>query len=135
MIGIVVVSHSRPLAEAAVDLAREMAPEGPRVAIAAGIGDGFGTDAQAIASAIEEVDSPDGVLVLLDLGSAILSAEMALEFLDHDLTTRVKLSAAPLVEGLIIAMVAGQTGLPCDAVEREAAQGLLPKQAQLGSQE
>ncbi|MDO4783604.1 MAG: dihydroxyacetone kinase phosphoryl donor subunit DhaM [Propionibacteriaceae bacterium] len=132
MIGIVVVSHSRPLAEAAVDLAREMAPEGPQVAVAAGIGDGFGTDAQAIAAAIEEVDSPDGVLVLLDLGSAILSAEMALEFIGEELASRVKVSAAPLVEGLVIAMVAGQTGLGLDQVEAEAAQGLLPKQVQLG---
>lgn len=131
MIGIVVVSHSRPLAEAAVALASEMAADGPAVAIAAGIGDGFGTDAQAIAEAIEQVDTPDGVLVLLDLGSAILSTEMALEFLDPDLVSRVKVSPAPLVEGLIIAMVAGKAGLPLDVVESEAAQGLLPKQTQL----
>lgn len=131
MIGIVVVSHSRPLAEAAVALASEMASDGPAIAVAAGVEGGFGTDAQAIASAIEQVDSPDGVLVLLDLGSAILSTEMAVEFLDPDLASRVKISPAPLVEGLIIAMVAGKTGLPLDAVESEAAQGLLPKQMQL----
>lgn len=131
MIGIVVVSHSRPLAEAAVALASEMAQTRPKTAIAAGVAGGFGTDAQAIASAIEEVDSPDGVLVLLDLGSAILSTEMALEFLDPEVAARVKVSAAPLVEGLIIAMVGGGTGLPLDIVEGEAAQGLLPKQMQL----
>lgn len=132
MIGIVVVSHSRALAEAAVELALEMAADGPSVAIAAGVEGGFGTDAQAIADAIELVDGPDGVLVLLDLGSAILSAEMALEFIDPEVAGRVKVSPAPLVEGLIIAMVAGKAGMSLAMVEAEAAQGLLPKQSLLG---
>ncbi|PID96680.1 MAG: phosphoenolpyruvate--protein phosphotransferase, partial [Actinomycetales bacterium] len=84
MISIVVVSHSRELAEAAVALAREVATDGPQVAIAAGMPDGgFGTDATAIAKAINEVANDEGVLVLLDLGSAILSAQMSLEFLDE----------------------------------------------------
>lgn len=132
MIGIVVVSHSRALAEAAVELATEMAADGPSVAIAAGVEGGFGTDAMAISEAIQAVDGPDGVLVLLDLGSAILSTEMAIEFLDPEVVERVKVSAAPLVEGLIIAMVAGKAGLPLTLVEAEAAQGLLPKITQLG---
>ena len=78
MIGIVVVSHSRALADAAVGLAREMvdADTGPNVVVAAGLDEStFGTDATAVSAGIEEVDSPDGVLVLLDLGSAVLSAE------------------------------------------------------------
>ena len=84
VIGVVVVSHSRDLAEAAVALAREMVPpDAPlQVAVAAGVADGgFGTDATAVAAAIEAVDGPDGVLVLLDLGSAVLSAELAVELL------------------------------------------------------
>ncbi|MFM9709873.1 PTS-dependent dihydroxyacetone kinase phosphotransferase subunit DhaM, partial [Streptomyces galilaeus] len=76
------VSHSRPLAEAAVDLALRMGGDDPpAVRVAAGGPDGdLGTDATAIAAALDEVDSGDGVLVLMDLGSALLSAEMALEF-------------------------------------------------------
>ncbi|MCT1458746.1 dihydroxyacetone kinase phosphoryl donor subunit DhaM [Aestuariimicrobium sp. p3-SID1156] len=133
MIGIVVVSHSRPLAEAAVALAREMTPESPPIAVAAGVEDGtaFGTDAMAISEAITEVDSAEGVLVLLDLGSAILSAEMALEFLDPEVAERVLLSPAPLVEGVVAAVVTAASGAPLAAVAREAAAGAEAKQAQL----
>src|SRR5215210_3765595 len=103
MIGIVVVSHSLALAEAAVALADEMVHgNGPVVAVAAGAGSGFGTDATEVRRAMEKAASPDGVLVLMDLGSAVLSAELALELgapPDHD----VRLSAAPVVEGLVAA--------------------------------
>ena len=88
MIGIVVVSHSRALAEAAVELASALVPDGsgPEIAVAAGLDDGtLGTDAAAISIAIQRVDSDDGVLVLLDLGSAVMSTELAVEFLDPDL--------------------------------------------------
>ena len=138
MIGIVVVSHSRALADAAVALATEMveAGAGPSLAVAAGLdATTFGTDATAVSAAIEEVDSPDGVLVLLDLGSAVLSAEMALEFLDPDLAGRVRLSSAPLVEGLVAAVVLAATGADLDAVAEEAASGLLAKQEHLGGGE
>jgi phosphocarrier protein FPr len=135
VIGIVVVSHSRALADAAVGLATEMVEESrrPPVRVAAGLGETtFGTDAGAVAAAIEEVDGPEGVLVLLDLGSAVLSAEMALEFLDPDTVQRVTVSSAPLVEGLVAAMVTASTGAPLDAVVEEARQGLLAKQDHLG---
>ncbi|MGQ1839289.1 phosphoenolpyruvate--protein phosphotransferase [Kocuria turfanensis] len=132
MIGIVVVSHSRALAEAAVELACEMVDERPPIALAAGAGDGFGTDAAAVAEAITAVDSPDGVLVLLDLGSAVLSAEMAQEFVPPDVAERVRLSPAPLVEGLVAAVVTAATGAPLDAVLEEAGRGLAAKQDHLG---
>jgi phosphoenolpyruvate-protein phosphotransferase/dihydroxyacetone kinase phosphotransfer subunit len=135
VISIVVVSHSRALADAAVGLAREMvdADAGPKVVVAAGLDETtFGTDATAVSAAIEEVDSPDGVLVLLDLGSALLSAEMALEFVDPDVAGRVRLSSAPLVEGLVAAVVLAATGADLGAVAAEAEQGLLAKQTHLG---
>jgi multiphosphoryl transfer protein len=134
VIGIVVVSHSRSLAEAAVALARQMVPEDSplRVAVAAGMAGGvLGTDATAVAAAIEEVDGPDGVLVLLDLGSAVLSAEMAVELLPPDPGRRVRLSAAPLVEGLVAAVVLAATGAGIDTVVAEAERGLVAKQAHL----
>lgn len=131
MIGIVVVSHSRPLAEAAVTLATQMAT-GPEIAVAAGLeGGGFGTDAAAISLAIQRVDSDDGVLVLLDLGSALMSTELALEFLDADLADRVRISSAPLVEGLLSAVVAASTGADLDAVAEDAAHALDAKRAHL----
>ena len=136
MIGIVVVSHSRALADAAVGLAREMvdATAAPAIAVAAGLDETtFGTDATAVSAAIEQVDSTDGVLVLLDLGSAVLSGEMALEFLDPDVAGRVRLSSAPLVEGLVAAVVLASTGADLDAVAAEAESGLLAKQSHLDS--
>ncbi len=127
MIGIVVVSHSLALAEAAVALADEMVHgDGPVVAVAAGAGGGFGTDATEVRRAMEKAASPDGVLVLMDLGSAVLSAELALELgapADHD----VRLSAAPLVEGLVAAVVRAAGGADLDTVAREAEAALVPK--------
>ena len=135
MIGLVVVSHSRALAREAVALASEMVAEvdRPAIGIAAGLDEtAFGTDAEAISEAIEAADSGEGVLVLLDLGSAILSAEMALEFVDPALAARVVISPAPLVEGLVAAVVTAATGAPLARVAAEAANGLLAKQEHLG---
>ncbi|MGW1341823.1 phosphoenolpyruvate--protein phosphotransferase [Kribbella sp. NPDC002412] len=135
MIGIVVVSHSHALATAAVGLAAEMVAEDnrPVIAVAAGLDEKtFGTDAMAVSEAITAADSPDGVLVLLDLGSAVLSAELALEFVDPSLAERVQLSSAPLVEGLVAAVVTASTGASLDAVVAEANRGLLAKQEHLG---
>ncbi|QNG37736.1 dihydroxyacetone kinase [Geodermatophilaceae bacterium NBWT11] len=132
-VGIVVVSHSRALADAAVELARQMLP-GRELAIevAAGMDDGsLGTDAMAVATAITAADTGDGVVVLMDLGSAVLSAETAMEFLDEDVRERVTLSAAPLVEGLVGAVVVAAGGAGRDQVAAEAARGLAPKEAQL----
>jgi dihydroxyacetone kinase phosphotransfer subunit len=133
-VGIVVVSHSRALAEAAVALAREMlAGQEVRVQVAAGLDDGaFGTDAVAIAEAVTAADSGDGVVVLMDLGSAVLSAELALEFLDEPTRDRVLLCPAPLVEGLIGAAVTAGGGAGRAEVAAEALTGLAAKQNHLG---
>jgi dihydroxyacetone kinase phosphotransfer subunit len=139
VIGIVVVSHSRALADAAVALAREMVPDPskqPTISVAAGLDETtFGTDATAVSAAIEEADSPDGVLVMMDLGSAVLSADMAKEFLDPDVAERVRLSSAPFVEGLLAAVVTASTGASMDSVVREADAALLPKAQQVGDDE
>jgi len=127
MIGIVVVSHSVALAEAAIELADEMVHgEGPVVAVAAGAAGGFGTDATEVRRAMEKAASPDGVLVLMDLGSAVLSAELALELGPPD-GIAVRLSAAPMVEGLVAAVVRAAGGADLDTVAREAEAALLPK--------
>lgn len=132
MLGIVVVSHSPALARAAVDLALEMVDAPPPIAIAAGAGEGvIGTDAARVAEAIEEVSSADGVLVFMDLGSAVLSATMALEFLTAK--TDVRLSDAPFVEGIIAGIVLAAAGAGIDEVEREAHGALAAKAGQLGS--
>jgi phosphoenolpyruvate---glycerone phosphotransferase subunit DhaM len=133
-VGLVVVSHSRALAEAAVTLARQMLPSAEvAVEVAAGTDDGgLGTDAVAVSAAITAADSGDGVVVLMDLGSAVMSAETALELLDDDVRERVVLSSAPLVEGLVGAVVVAAGGADRDRVAAEALRGLAPKQAHLG---
>ena len=133
-VGLVVVSHSRPLADAAVALARQMLPgRDLAIEIAAGTEDGgLGTDAVAVSAAITAADSGAGVVVLMDLGSAVLSAETALELLDDEVRDRVLLSPAPLVEGLVGAVVVAAGGADRDRVAAEALLGLAPKQAHLG---
>jgi phosphocarrier protein FPr len=134
VVGLVVVSHSRLLARAAVALAREMAGPEVRIEEAAGLDETtFGTDAVAVAAAIEAADdgSGGGVVVLMDLGSAVLSTELALELLDDDLRGRVELSSGPLVEGLVIAAVTAGNGLGRDQVAADSAAALTPKQLHL----
>ena len=135
MVGIVLVSHSRPLADALVPLIREMASEEVRIAVAAGIDadDGFGTDAMAILEAIQEADSGDGVLVLGDVGSALLSTDMALEFLTAEERQRTCLSAAPFVEGALSAAVQASMGSPLGVVLAEAEKALQQKQQHVAS--
>lgn len=137
-VGLVVVSHSRSLAEAAVALAAEMLQgRALKIEIAAGLDDTtFGTDAVAIAEAVERADGPDGVVVLLDLGSAVLSAELALEMLsDPSVRDRVLLSPAPLVEGLVVAAVAAAGGASRAEVAAEAGDALLAKSEHLTAPE
>ena len=135
MIGIVVVSHSRALADAVVELATQMTPDGgPTIAVAAGADGGLGTDATAVAEALTEAASPDGVLVLMDLGSAVMSAELAIELAELD-GTEVRLSPAPLVEGLVAAVVRAAGGADLATVAREAEAALTPKRSALGEPE
>jgi phosphocarrier protein FPr len=112
-----------------------MVPESkrPRVEVAAGLDETtLGTDAQAVADAIAQADSGDGVVVLTDLGSALLSAELALELAPAELAARAELAAAPLVEGLVAAVVTAAGGGDRATVAREAESGLAAKLDHLG---
>ncbi|WP_413739997.1 dihydroxyacetone kinase phosphoryl donor subunit DhaM [Sodalis sp. RH14] len=135
MVNIVVVSHSLLLAQGVAELAEQMIQGGCRLVIAAGVDDGdhpIGTDAVKVMDAIESADDPSGVLVLMDLGSALLSAETALELLDPALAQRVTLCAAPLVEGTLAAVVAASAGGSLAQVKAEALGALAAKARQLG---
>jgi phosphocarrier protein FPr len=138
MVGIVIVSHSKKLASGVQELGQQMVRGAnlPRFAIAAGIDDPenpFGTDAMQIYQAIESVYSEAGVVVLMDLGSAVLSAEMAWEFLSPEQQAHVKLCEAPLVEGAIAAIVQAANGADIEQVLSEARGALAAKTAQLSS--
>ncbi|HCI79949.1 MAG TPA: phosphoenolpyruvate--protein phosphotransferase, partial [Ktedonobacter sp.] len=126
-VGLVIVSHSAQLAQGVVALAQQMTKGAVPMAAAGGADDGegndiLGTSAERIASAIQSVDSPDGVLVLLDLGSAILSTEFALELLDDEQRAHVHLSYAPLTEGGITAAIEASMGRDVTAVQQAAEQ-------------
>jgi len=130
MVSLVIVSHSAKLAEGVAELARGMA--GPEVRLAATGGmdlpdHPLGTDAELILRAIQQVYSDEGVVVLMDLGSAVLSTEMALEMLAPGQREHVFLSEAPLVEGAVAAAVQARLGSPAAQVLAEARGALAAK--------
>jgi multiphosphoryl transfer protein len=134
MVGLVLVSHSRPLAEAVADLVRRAVKSELRLTFSGGVCEDrveLGTDAIEIREAINTVYSDDGVLVLMDMGSAILSAETAKELLSLEQQEKVRLTSAPLVEGGVAAAVQTQLGASLDEVAKAALQSLLPKQDQV----
>jgi phosphoenolpyruvate---glycerone phosphotransferase subunit DhaM len=122
-VGLVVVSHSARIAEGVVELAGQMAKT-VRIQAAGGDADGgIGTDATLIAEAIAAADEGDGVLLLVDLGSAVLSAQLAIdELVDEEVRGRVRIAEAPVVEGAVVAAIQASTGSSLDEVD-EAARG------------
>jgi phosphoenolpyruvate-protein phosphotransferase/dihydroxyacetone kinase phosphotransfer subunit len=137
VVGLVLVSHSATLAEGVAELARGMGAEVP-IELAGGIeapAPALGTDVARVVEAIERADQGDGVLVLMDLGSAVLSAEMALDLLPPEWRERVLLSEAPLVEGAVAAAVTAKLGASLEDVAAEARGALEAKATHLGSGE
>lgn len=135
MVGIVVVSHSAKLAEGVAELIREVAGPDLALAVTGGLdlpGQPLGTDATLVLQAIDAAYSDDGVLVLMDLGSAVLSAELALDLLPAERRERVLLCEAPLVEGAVAAAVQARLGRPLASVAAEARNGLAGKTEHLG---
>ncbi len=120
-VGLVVVSHSAKVAEGVVEMAAQMAASVP-LKPAGGTDDGgIGTDATLIAEAIAAADEGDGVLVFADLGSAVLSAQLAIdELVDERLRGRVRIAEAPLVEGAVIAAIQASTGSSLEEVDTAA---------------
>ena len=131
-VGLVIVSHSAQLAAGVVELAGQMTQGKTPIAAAGGaIDDILGTSADKILEAIQSVDGPDGVLVLLDLGSAILSAEMALEMLSDEQRDRIRLSYAPLVEGAVAAALEASLGRTLAQVQQVAEKTANVEQLQM----
>ena len=116
MVGFVIVSHSGKLAEGVVDLAKMMAPDVP-MAAAGGLEDGsFGTSFERILEAVNEVYSEDGVILLMDLGSAVMTAEMVLESLEGQ---KLAMADCPLVEGAVVTAVNAAGGMSFDDILKE----------------
>lgn len=117
---LVLVSHSRAVAEGTAEIARQMAPD-VTILPAGGIDGDIGTSYELVLETIERATADGGGLVVLtDLGSAVLTAESVLESLDDDVAARVRLADAPFVEGAVAAAVEAQTGAGPEAVEAAA---------------
>jgi PTS hybrid protein len=109
-IGIVLVSHSAKIAEGIVDVVMQMAPN-VAVGAAGGTDDGgIGTSFDKIMGAIDKADSGAGAVIFCDLGSAFLASETAVDFLEPNRKSRIRIAKAPLVEGAVAASVAAETG-------------------------
>lgn len=119
MVGIVVVSHSSELAEGLAALAAQMAGPEVRIEPAGGLPDGgLGTDEDRVRAAIKAADQGEGVVILGDLGSAILTVRHVLE--RHNGNGSVRLVDAPIVEGAVAAAVTASANMPLDDVARSA---------------
>lgn len=126
MVGIIIVAHSEELAKSVCEMALQMSL-GKDVPIvpAGGLEDGsFGTSISKIQGALDQVYSADGVLILMDLGSAVMTTQMLLEMLPEEKKKKIVLSNAPLVEGAIAAVVASAQGLPLEKVYLAAEQAI-----------
>lgn len=111
MIALVLVSHSAKAAEGVKELADQMSKGKVNIYAAGGVDDTtIGTNAERIHRALEQAANDDGVLILVDMGSAVMSAEMAIEMLDDDLQQKVAIGDAPFMEGAVIAAVEASIG-------------------------
>jgi dihydroxyacetone kinase DhaKLM complex PTS-EIIA-like component DhaM len=123
MVGIVLVSHSAPVATAVAQLAVGLTGGGPEVAVAPAGGSpdgGLGTSSDLITAAARSVDRGAGVAVLADLGSAVLTVKALLA--DDELPPGTRLLDAPFLEGAVAAVVTASAGADLDAVEAAAAE-------------
>ncbi|WP_394940559.1 dihydroxyacetone kinase phosphoryl donor subunit DhaM [Psychromicrobium sp. YIM B11713] len=134
-VSLVLVSHSEKLAEGLAELAGQMAPD-VRILPAGGMDSdavgksALGTSLSKITAALDAADAGDGVLILADLGSAVMTAESALEFIGNP--ERLQLAEAPLVEGAVAAAVEAQSGAALARV-RQAAETALSAGAAFGT--
>jgi len=123
VVGIVVIAHSRALADGVAEVARAMGAGKIVVRSAGGnVRGGLGTSIEEVEEAVRAADDGDGVLLLVDLGSSVMTAKMVVEDLGGD---GVALADAPLVEGAVAAASMAATGADLRTVLRaaEAARG------------
>ncbi len=122
MVGIVIVSHSNKIADGIKELIDQVASKHQGIFAAGGMEDGsIGTDAMRISEAIKSANDGDGVVILADLGSGIMSAETAIELLEDE-HIDARLADAPIVEGSITAAITAVCGSNIDEVITAAEQ-------------
>lgn len=125
MVGIVIVSHSRKLAEGVVDIAKMMSAEDAPIAAAGGLEDGgLGTSFDKIYAAVDSVYSEDGVAILMDMGSAVMTAEMVIEAMEDK---RIMLLDGPLAEGAVVAAVEAKLGSSLEKIAERVEEARLAR--------
>lgn len=121
MVGIVIVSHSPKVAEGAKELALQMSKQDQPIEAVGGTETGeIGTDPMRIQEAVEKVNQGDGVVLVADLGSAVMSIGVAKEMLEPEVAESVYLANAPLIEGAIAATIEAAMGSPAKKVLQTA---------------
>lgn len=119
MVGFVIVSHSKNLAESVVELTSMMAPDA-NIKAAGGMEDGgFGTSFEKIQAAIDDVYTEDGVLILMDMGSAVMTTEMVLEMMPE---RKIKMVDCPLVEGAVAGTISAVGGMSFEEIAEQLAE-------------
>ncbi|MEC9489598.1 MAG: dihydroxyacetone kinase phosphoryl donor subunit DhaM [Halanaerobiales bacterium] len=117
MVNILIISHSLKIAEGTKELAEEMKQDEVDIQIAGGINNGeLGTDADLIEQKLKNMDYKDGIVVLADLGSAVMSFNMVKEWLPEEKQNLIRLANAPLVEGAVLGAVEASLGKSLEEV-------------------
>ncbi|MFW6266805.1 MAG: dihydroxyacetone kinase phosphoryl donor subunit DhaM [Halanaerobium sp.] len=117
MVNILIISHSLKIAEGTKELAEEMKQADLDIQIAGGTNNGqLGTDADLIEKKLKEMDFTDGIIVLADLGSAVMSFKMVKEWLPEEKQDKIKLADAPIVEGAVLGAVEASLGRSLEEV-------------------
>ena len=127
MVGLFIVSHSSKIAEGILELVRETAPSIPAAAVGGSPDGGLGSDHDRIYTALEELYSPDGVIVLFDLGSSWMATDIAVEELKFKGMDNIHMVPAALVEGAFVAGVEISIGSTLEQVKQALKEYSLPK--------
>ncbi|GAA2753743.1 dihydroxyacetone kinase phosphoryl donor subunit DhaM [Amnibacterium kyonggiense] len=127
-VGLVFVSHSARIADGVVELAEQMASSVPLVAAGGTDDGGIGTSYDKVLAAIGAASRGQGVLIIGDLGSALMTAETAVDLLEAPPDGGVRVLDVPIVEGGVAAAVAAEAGEDLDAVARAATGEPAPDQ-------
>ncbi|RLE77478.1 MAG: PTS mannose transporter subunit IID [Thermoprotei archaeon] len=123
MVGIVIISHSKKLAEGVKELVEQMVKGDVKIEAVGGVAvdpNALGTDPIRVKEAIMKVMDEQGVLILGDFGSAILSARVALNMIPPEIRSKIAIANAPLVEGAFVAAVEASTGENLETVKKAA---------------
>ncbi|MCR4425140.1 MAG: dihydroxyacetone kinase phosphoryl donor subunit DhaM [Firmicutes bacterium] len=121
MVSILLISHSSKVADGARDIAAEMAGNDVVIVACGGTADGrIGTDPDRVARAVDALAFGDGLVILADLGSSVMSAQMAVESLPEERRAKVIIANAPIVEGAVLAAIEASMGRSLAEVDKAA---------------